>query len=130
MYKRQTQQYEDITFGRPASGSGSYYFTLNTPLARNDGEAFLGRAQQPGYSVEGGVFATGDVLTVELDVAEGTRVYYTLDSSDPSEASTPYTGPIEITVTTILRTRAYGDAYLESFVDTQSYRCLLYTSPR
>ena len=116
-----TQQYEDITFGRPASGSGSYYFTLNTPLARNDGEAFLGRAQQPGYSVEGGVFATGDVLTVELDVAEGTRVYYTLDSSDPSEASTPYTGPIEITGTTILRTRAYGDGYLESFVDTQSY---------
>ena len=67
------------------------------------------------------MFATGDVLTVELDVAEGTRVYYTLDSSDPSEASTPYTGPIEITGTTILRTRAYGDGYLESFVDTQSY---------
>ena len=115
------QQYEDVAFGRPASGSGSYYFALSTPLARNDGEPFVGRAQQPGYSVEGGVFQTGDVLTVELDVAEGTRVYYTLDSSDPTEASTPYAGPIEISGTTILRTRAYGDGYLESFVDTQSY---------
>ncbi len=116
-----TQQYEDITYGRPASGGGAYYFTLNTPLAANDGEAYLGRAAQPGYSVEGGMFQTGDVFSVELEVAEGTRVYYTLDCSDPTEASTPYTGPIPISGTTILRTRAYGDGYLESFTDTQSY---------
>ena len=115
------RQYEDVTYGRVEGSDGFYYFTLQTPLAKNDGTPYLGRASQPKYSVEGGLYTTGDVLTVEMTSAPGTRIYYTLDNTDPTEASTPYTGPITIAGTTILRTRVYGDNYLESFMDSQSY---------
>ena len=115
------QQYEDITYGRVEGSDGYYYFTLPTPLARNDGTPYLGRAPQPRYSVEGGLYTTGDVLTVEMTGAPGMQVYYTLDNTDPTEASTPYTGPITVTGTTVLRTRVYGENYLPSFMDAQSY---------
>lgn len=115
------QQYEDVTYGRKDGQSGLYFFTLSTPLAKNDGVAYKGRAAAPEYSARGGMYNSGDTLTVELTAQEGARIYYTLDSSDPTEASQLYTGPITISDTTILRTRVYADGYLESFMDTQSY---------
>lgn len=115
------QQYEDITYGRVLGRDGFYFFTLPTPRAVNDGVAYLGRASLPEYSVRGGLYATGDSLSVTLTAAPGARIYYTLDCSDPTESSALYTGPIHITSTTILRTRVYQEGYLESFMDTQSY---------
>ena len=115
------KQYEDITYGRAEGREGLFYFELSTPLAKNDGTPYLGRAQTPEYSVSGGLYQTGDTLSVELSAAPGARIYYTLDNTDPTEASTLYTGPISISGTTILRTRVYADGYLPSFMDTQSY---------
>lgn len=115
------QQYEDVTYGRADGQSGLRYFALATPLARNDGVPYLGRAERPAYSVKGGLFQSGDVLSVELSAAPGARIYYTLDNTDPTESSTLYTAPITISDTAILRTRVYADGYMESFMDTQSY---------
>ena len=114
-------QYEDISFGRADGASGLRYFTTVTPGAANSGDAYYGRAAKPVYSVEGGLYHTGDVLTVELSVPSDCQVYYTLDYTDPTQSSTLYTGPIQVSGTTILRTRVYGEGYLESFMDTQSY---------
>ena len=114
-------QYEDISYGRAEDQAGLRYFTSVTPGAANSGPSYYGRAPRPVYSVQGGMYKTGDNLTVELAVPSGCRVYYTLDYTDPTEASTLYTGPISVTGTTILRTRVYGEGYLESIMDTQSY---------
>ena len=114
-------QYTDISFGRVEGQSGLRYFTTVTPGTANNSEAFYGRAAKPVYSVAGGLYRTGDVLNVELSVPSSCRVYYTLDYTDPTENSTLYTGPIRITETTILRTRVYGEGYLESIMDSQSY---------
>ena len=114
-------QYADISYGRTDDGSGLRFFTTVTPGAGNSGPAYYGRAPRPVYSVEGGMFKSGDSLTVELSVPSNCRIYYTLDCTDPTESSTPYTGPIQITDTTILRTRVYGEGYLESIMDSQSY---------
>lgn len=115
------QQYEDVTYGRVDGRTGLYFFTLSTPLAKNDGVAYLGKASAPEYSVYGGLYKTGDVLTVELKAQDGAQIFYTLDSSDPTQASQLYTGPITVSSTTVLRTRVYANGYLESFTDTQSY---------
>ena len=115
------QQYEDVTYGRANGRDGLYYFTLSTPLAVNDGVAYLGRASVPDYSVEGGLYITGETLTVTLTAQPGAQIFYTLDSSDPTQASALYTGPIAVSSNTILRTRVYADGYIESFTDTQSY---------
>ena len=116
------RQYEDISYGRVDGQSGFSYFISATPLAKNSGAAYAGKASVPGYSVQGGLYNSGDAFEVELTAKEpGARIYYTLDSSDPTESSTLYTGPIPVTETTILRTRVYADGYMESFTDTQSY---------
>ncbi len=114
-------QYEDISFGRVNGGSELRYFTSVTPGGENQGPSYYGRAPRPVYSVEGGLFSSGDTLSVALSVPSGCRVYYTLDYTDPTESSTPYSGPISVAQNTILRTRVYGEGYLESFMDTQSY---------
>ncbi len=114
-------QYEDISYGRVEGQAGLRYFTTVTPGTANQGPSYYGRASRPIYSTMGGLYTTGDVLTVELSVPSNCRAYYTLDCTDPTEASTLYTGPIQVSGTTILRTRVYGEGYLESFMDTQSY---------
>ncbi len=114
-------QYEDISYGRTDDGTGLRFFTTVTPGAGNSGPGYYGRAPKPVYSVEGGMYHSGDTVTVELSVPSNCRAYYTLDCTDPTENSTPYTGPLQITDTTILRTRVYGEGYLESIMDSQSY---------
>ena len=114
-------QYQNIAFGRPDTLTGVRYFMEPTPGAANAGQMFYGRAPQPTYSVYGGLYHTGDTLTVEMSVPSNCRIYYTLDCTDPTQSSTPYTGPISVTGTTILRTRVYGEGYMESVMDAQSY---------
>ena len=114
-------QYQNISFGRPESLSGVRYFVTPTPGSANSGQSYYGRAPQPVYSTYGGLYKTGDVVTVEMTVPSNCQLYYTLDFTDPTQSSTRYTGPITITETTILRTRVYGEGYMESIMDSQSY---------
>ena len=60
-------------------------------------------------------------FSVELSAAPGARIYYTLDCSAPDETSTPYTGPISVAGTTIVRAIAYLDGYLPSYSASESY---------
>ena len=114
-------QYQNIAFGRPDTLTGVRYLMEPSPGSANAGQMFYGRAPQPVYSVYGGLYHTGDTLTVTLSAPSDCRIYYTLDCTDPTQSSTPYTGPITITGTTILRTRVYGEGYMESIMDSQSY---------
>ena len=115
------QQYQDLTYGRIDGQTGLRYLATPTPGTANSGQSYTGRAALPTYSTPGGLYQSGDVLTVELSAQPGARIYYTLDYTDPDENDTLYTGPITITGTTILRTRVYVDGMLESYMDTQSY---------
>lgn len=115
------RQYGGISYGRVSGESGCFYFAEGTPGSANSASRYRGRAKQAEYSVQGGLYKTGDAFSVELSAAPGSRIYYTLDCSDPDQSSTLYTGPIRVTGTTILRTRVYRDGYLESYMDTQSY---------
>ena len=115
------EQYRDMTYGRKSSGGECFYFTEMTPGAANADETYQGRAATPEFSVKGGLYQQGDALTVELSAPSDCRVYYTTDSTDPTEQSTPYTGPISISQQTILRVRAFKDGCMPSYMDTQSY---------
>ena len=115
------QQYANMSYGRMEGYREMRYFRTVTPGEVNSGTTYLGRASSPEYSVRGGLFRTGNVFNVELKAEPGQKIYYTLDNTDPDENSTPYTGPITVSETTILRTRVYGSDRLESYMDTQSY---------
>ena len=45
--------------------------------------------------------------TVTLTASEGQKVYYTLDGTEPTNASTEYTAPFELTETTTVKAIAY-----------------------
>ncbi len=115
------RQYSGISYGRAQGQNGCFYFAQATPGVANSGSMYRGKAAIAQYSVQGGLFHTGDSFQVELTAPEGSQIYYTLDCSDPDSGATLYTGPIAINATTILRTRVYRDGYMESYMDTQSY---------
>ena len=46
--------------------------------------------------------------TVTITAAEGLKVYYTLDGTQPTNASTEYTAPFELTATTTVKAIAYN----------------------
>ena len=115
------KQYTGISYGRMMGENGTFYFEAGSPGSVNGGSHYRSRADMPQASVKGGLFKSGDSFTVELDAPEGSRIYYTLDSTDPTEKSTLYMGPIQVSKTTILRSKVYRDGYMPSLTDTQSY---------
>ena len=121
------QQYSGVSYGRIPGQSGAFFMEQATPGTPNGGSAYRERADKARVSVEGGLYTFGQNFTVELSAPAGSRIYYTLDASSPTEYSSLYTGPITINSTTILRTRVYRDGCMPSFIDTQSY---LYDVPQ
>ena len=115
------RQYGGVSYGRVAGENGFYFLEGSSPGSGNSGNRYRARSQEAVASVSGGLFSSGDTFTVELSASEGSRIYYTLDCTDPTENSILYTGPIEVSDTTILRSRVYRDGYMPSFTDTQSY---------
>lgn len=116
-----TRQYGGLSYGRAQGETGFFLFEAGTPGEVNSGAHYRMRAQEAQVSVTGGLFVSGDVFTVELSAPAGFDIYYTLDCTDPDRNSTLYSGPIQISGTTILRTRVYRENYVPSYIDTQSY---------
>lgn len=50
-------------------------------------------------------FATS--TTISMEAAEGAKIYYTLDGTEPTNASTEYTAPFELTETKTIKAIAY-----------------------
>ena len=52
--------------------------------------------------------------TVTITAANSTAIYYTLDGSDPTTASTLYTAPFTLTAAATVKAFGVGDGYLDS----------------
>ena len=117
--------FPDMTYGRTPSRDGLFYFAVPTP-GRENGEAFAGFAQAPGFAIPGGKYDRP--MTVAITVPEGAEVRYTLDASDPTPYSARYEGPIEIASTTVLRARSFQSGLNPSQIATQTYFISIYPS--
>ncbi len=139
-------QRADLSYGR-VSGKSGFYFMASTPLSSNitDPQYYKSSLlQSPTFSVKGGLYPAGSSFTVELSADAGATIYYTLDSSTPSADALggksftldprlegtgrsnqyityKYTGPIQISQTTVLRAIAVRDDSIDSIVATQTY---------
>ncbi len=110
----------DVSYGRTLNMTGFFYYKTPTPLAAN-GEGFRGYAETPSLTLAPGLYkytygALYDMdktrkVEVAINIPEGTRVYYTLDGSIPTEDDTRYEGgTLDVKKTTVLRVRAFSDA--------------------
>ena len=100
------EQYTGISYARMSDGD-FLYTVESTPNQQNSAEGSQGRTAAPEASAPGGIYHTGDTITVELSAESGARIYYTLDSSLPDETDALYTGPITVSSTTVVRARAF-----------------------
>ncbi|MCR5395474.1 MAG: chitobiase/beta-hexosaminidase C-terminal domain-containing protein [Bacteroidales bacterium] len=81
----------------------------------------------PVIGLEPGVYASAQSVSITAD--EGCTIYYTVDGSDPTDASTKYTEPIEIKEHTLLKAIAYNDEDTGSPVaEAQYYIAYLYSN--
>lgn len=113
-------QFVDVSYGRPADDISALRFFLNpTPSSANSTQAYTGYANQPEILTLGGFY--NGPLQVEITEDLGGKVYYTLDGSEPTTSSNVYSGPIDITATTVLRARIIEDGLMPGKIVTETY---------
>lgn len=115
------QQYGDVSYGRIENREGFYYMTETTPLAANAATGYDGRAQKPEFSAQGGVYATGETISLEITAEPGAIIRYTLDGSEPTQDSAEYTGPLTVQQTTVVRAKAWVDNCIASYSAGATY---------
>ncbi len=90
-----------------------------TPGAANNGEIeeYL---ERPVLLPAAGFYSGSQEVTITA--ADGVTIRYTLDGSEPTATSTEYTGPINVTQTTVIRAAAFGPPGSQSsFMETNTY---------
>lgn len=74
----------------------------------------------PTFSVEGGEYTEAQSVEISCTTAEAT-IYYTLDGTEPTNASTKYSSAINVDKSMTIKAIAYADAYNYSDVVTAEY---------
>ena len=105
------------SYGRSLSG-GHYYYQIPTPNYHNSDNGVREFSNLPTFSKEGGVYNNTSLI---LELSGNGDIYYTLDGSTPSNMSTKYTTPINLTKTTIVKAISYENGKKNSDVVTNSY---------
>ncbi|MBN2487352.1 MAG: CotH kinase family protein [Bacteroidales bacterium] len=110
-----------MSYGRPTSDINSLaYFYRPTPGTVNETNGYNALSNDiVNYSVPGGFRAAG--FQVKLSNAAGYPVYYTTDGSEPSEVSTLYTLPINVSSNIVVRSRVIRSGYLPGRVYSSTY---------
>ncbi|MCX7650966.1 MAG: CotH kinase family protein [Flavobacteriales bacterium] len=108
--------------GRTTDGAATWSLFLNpTPNAPNAG-ASPEYAAKPTANLQAG-FYSGSVSVTLSTTEPNSVIRYTTDGSEPTTASTAYSGPINISQTTVLRFRTFSNTpgVPESFIETNTY---------
>ena len=105
--------------GRDRKGTGFYLFSKPTPSKIN-GTGYRRKAPVVTADLEQGIYNGVESLTVTLK-GEG-EIYYTTNGSEPTKAAgKPYTEPLELKKTTVIRARAFTENAAGSDVVSFSY---------
>ena len=103
------------------------YFGVPTPNASNE-PIYAGIAQAPQIRTAGGIveserLSAEGTLFVEIEQSTlDSQIFYTTNGSLPTPANgIPYSDPIEIGTTTLIRAVEWKDGYLPSPADTATY---------
>jgi len=111
------------SWGRLVNGGPDWViFTNPTPNANNGGNNGTAYAVRPQFNLQAGYYAVP--ISVELTSPEtDVEIRYTTNGNDPVVGSTLYTGPINLSATTVIRAAAFSTTtgILRSFISTNTY---------
>jgi hypothetical protein len=111
----------DFSYGRKPDGSADWVvFFKPTPLKSNVTGEFPGFLDTVIISHPGGFYPSGPTVSLSV-MSQDAEIRYTLDGSDPVETSTLYTGPLTISSSKVLKTRAFRNGILSSPVEVLTY---------
>lgn len=118
----------NISYGRSSDGGNEWGYQLTpTPKAPNSGgicdhDHLLGC---PIFSQTGRVFTDSPTLLLTLTAPDGsptgTEIRYTLDGTEPTKQSIPYTSPITINTSRVVRARLFCEGWLSPRSTTHSF---------
>jgi hypothetical protein len=108
----------DYSYARMNDGSLTWLFQVPSPGSANTGEEIPGFADSVSVSNPGGFYSSA--ISVALS-ANDSRIFYTLDGSEPDSNSTEYSAPINISKTTVLRAISLKQNHFPSPEIYQSY---------
>lgn len=114
-------QESDVSRGRIADGAEQWgFFIAPTPGASNISSSFEGLVlNRPQFSPAGAIYQQKQL--VSLSNTFGGNIRYTTNGSEPTEQSTLYTQPIEISSTTVLRARIFRDNEVPGEIISHTY---------
>jgi hypothetical protein len=85
-------------------------------------------AATPTLTPAAGTYASGQRVTIS-DTTAGATIYYTLDGTTPTTASTTYTGPITLTSSGSINAIAVAVGYTQSAIASANYSILPSAAP-
>lgn len=111
----------NLAMGRICDGCDGWgYFETASPGTSNIGKIYDGIIfNEPYFYPLGNIFTSSQTVTIK-NLFEG-MVRYTLDGSEPTESSTLYTSPIQITNHTVVRARVFNGNKRPGPIITNSY---------
>ena len=113
-------QHSNISYGRfPDAALSWNFFADPTPMAPNS-EPGEEEVLSPPFSNLTGGFYTEPVMMALYSTISGSTIYYTTDCTEPDSSDLIYTGPFEISSTTIIRARTIKENAVNSPVLTIS----------
>ncbi len=115
------KMYVDMSYGRFPDGSDNLtYFFPPTPEKEN-ANSKNGLLNEPKYSLESGFYQKPIEIIINNDNINS-KIYYTIDGSEPTIHSKLYNGEtLHFDSTTVLKSRAFLDNYIPSEIVTATY---------
>lgn len=117
-----SQQVTDVSLGRDTTDPTVWVqFAESTAGAANGGPIVADirlTSDDTSVTPPAGFYDTDQTITLSSAAGD---IYYTLDGSNPTTASTPYTAPFVITDTTIVRARTFESGKVPGAMLTSSY---------
>ena len=108
---------EVVVFGNIKKFNNTYEFDKNNYLVSYVAPTISVAA--PIFSPEAGTYTESQNVTITCET-EGATIYYTVDGTEPTKASTTYTAAIEVSQTTTIKAVAYVGE-VSSRVETATY---------
>ncbi|PYM15511.1 MAG: hypothetical protein DME18_04090, partial [Verrucomicrobia bacterium] len=116
-------QRADVSYGLDPETGAQLFFGSPTPGWANDMSS-AGFAKNPRFSIPGGVY-TNNSLSLTLSVRSPTAlIHYTLDGTEPTEASAFYSTPLLMSGSTIVRAKVFEPGLQPGLTVSQNYTLL------